>query len=148
LFFEDLTVGLCVTGAPRCLTAKDFADFAMLTGDAHPIHYDPAYAAATRFGRCVAHGLLLTSLTALGASPLSARLHDSMVALLGQTTRFVHPAFVGDVLVATHAVAERQVRDGKSAGRVRFAVALRRGDEVVLEGHHDYAIRLKAGLAA
>jgi acyl dehydratase len=148
LFFEDLTIGLRVTGAPRCLAAKDFTDFAALTGDAHPIHYDPAYAASTRFGRCVAHGLLLTSLTALGASSLSAQLHDSMVALLEQTTRFVSPAFAGDVLVATHEVAERQVRDGKGTGRVRFAVALRRGDEVILEGHHDYAIRLKAGLAA
>ncbi|MEW6453310.1 MAG: MaoC/PaaZ C-terminal domain-containing protein [Pseudomonadota bacterium] len=143
LFFEDLTVGLRVTGVPRQLTAKDFADFAVLTGDAHPIHYDPAYAAASRFGRCVAHGLLLTSLTALGASPLSAQLHDSMVALLGQTTRFLLPAFVDDVLVATHEVADRQMRDGKSSGRVRFAVSLRRGDEIILDGHHDYAIRLK-----
>ena len=144
LFFEDLTIGLRVTGVPRRLSAKDFADFAALTGDAHPIHYDPAYAASSRFGRCVAHGLLLTSLTALGASPLSAQLHDSMVALLGQTTRFLLPAFVDDTLVATHEVVDRQMREGKLSGRVRFAIALRRGDQIILDGHHDYAIRLKA----
>jgi acyl dehydratase len=59
LFFEDLVVGMRTVGRERELTQADFQAFAALTGDAHPIHYDQAYAARSSFGRCVAHGLLL-----------------------------------------------------------------------------------------
>ncbi|MEJ8567324.1 MaoC family dehydratase [Elongatibacter sediminis] len=45
----------------RRLTQADFDRFARLSGDANPIHIDPRFAAETRFGRTVAHGLLLVS---------------------------------------------------------------------------------------
>jgi acyl dehydratase len=45
----------------RSFTQADFDRFARLSGDANPIHTDPAFAAATRFGCTVAHGLLLMS---------------------------------------------------------------------------------------
>ena len=39
----------------------DFERFALLSGDNNPIHTDPDFCAGTRFGRTVAHGLLLCS---------------------------------------------------------------------------------------
>lgn len=39
----------------------DFEHFALLSGDNNPIHTDPDFCAGTRFGRTVAHGLLLCS---------------------------------------------------------------------------------------
>ncbi len=39
----------------------DFDDFALLSGDNNPIHTDPEFCTGTRFGRTVAHGLLLCS---------------------------------------------------------------------------------------
>jgi len=39
----------------------DFDSFARLSGDNNPIHTDPEFCAGTRFGRTVAHGLLLCS---------------------------------------------------------------------------------------
>lgn len=39
----------------------DFDRFALLSGDSNPIHTDPDFCAGTRFGRTVAHGLLLCS---------------------------------------------------------------------------------------
>ena len=44
-----------------------------MTGDAHPIHYDDDYAAKTRYGKRLAHGLLVMSMTALGATSMSPR---------------------------------------------------------------------------
>lgn len=38
---------------------SDFDRFAALSGDDNPIHVDPTFAATTRFGRTVAHGMLL-----------------------------------------------------------------------------------------
>jgi acyl dehydratase len=42
-------------------TQQDFDRFADLTGDNNPIHVDPEYSARTRFGKTVAHGMLLYS---------------------------------------------------------------------------------------
>ena len=39
----------------------DFDLFARLSGDNNPIHTDPDFSQETRFGRTVAHGLLLCS---------------------------------------------------------------------------------------
>ena len=43
----------------KTLTQADFDRFAMLSGDDNPIHVDPDFSATTRFGRTVAHGMLL-----------------------------------------------------------------------------------------
>ena len=46
----------------RMLTQGDFDSFAKLSGDHNPIHVDPEFSAQTRFGRTVAHGLLLNTI--------------------------------------------------------------------------------------
>ena len=46
----------------RTLTQGDFDQFATLSGDHNPIHVDPEFAANSRFGRTVSHGLLLNSI--------------------------------------------------------------------------------------
>lgn len=45
----------------REFSQADFDGFARLSGDNNPIHTDPDFCADTRFGRTVAHGLLLFS---------------------------------------------------------------------------------------
>jgi acyl dehydratase len=45
----------------RTFSQEDFDRFARLSGDDNPIHTDPEFSASTRFGRPVAHGLLLCS---------------------------------------------------------------------------------------
>ena len=62
LFFEDFTVGDRFGSPSKTLTDAHFMFFAGMTGDAHPLHYDDEYAKKTRFGRRLAHGLLLTAM--------------------------------------------------------------------------------------
>ena len=45
----------------KVFSQADFDSFARLSGDNNPIHTDPDFSANTRFGRPVAHGLLLCS---------------------------------------------------------------------------------------
>ena len=45
----------------KVFSQEDFDSFALLSGDDNPIHTDPVFSANTRFGRTVAHGLLLCS---------------------------------------------------------------------------------------
>jgi acyl dehydratase len=46
----------------RTFTQADFDRFAALSGDNNPIHVNAAFSARSRFGRPVAHGLLLVSI--------------------------------------------------------------------------------------
>ena len=45
----------------RKVTAEAVETFAHVTGDANPIHLDEAYAARSRYGRRIAHGMLIAS---------------------------------------------------------------------------------------
>ncbi len=144
LWFEDFAPGQQFPGASSTCTVDDFLTFARITGDAHPIHYDAEYAAKTRFGKPLAHGLLVASYSALGATHLSTMLEDSMVAMLEVSFRFRRPVFAGDVLTSRFEVAETHRDAGKDSGRVRFSVRLTNAaGETVVEGSHAYLIRAR-----
>ena len=138
-YFEDFKVGDRFKSPSRTLTDAHFLFFAGMTGDNHPIHYDEEYGKNTRFGHRLAHGLLLSSLTAVGASTLAPLSEHSIVAFVEQTTRFRAPVFLGDTIYPEHEVIALDRK--RSAGLLTLRVALRnqRG-EIVLEGEHRYLI--------
>jgi acyl dehydratase len=138
-YFEDFQVGDRFKSPSRTLTDAHFMFFAGMTGDNHPIHYDEEYGKKTRYGGRLAHGLLLASLTAVGASTLAPLIEDSIVAFVEQTTRFRGPALIGDTIYPEHEVVALERK--RSAGLLTLRVALKnqRG-EVVLEGEHRYLI--------
>lgn len=142
LFAEDLTVGLAFCGETTALSLEHFSGFATLTGDKHPIHYDPAFAATTKFGRPLAHGLLLTSFTALGATTFSESLEDAMIALVEQQMRFLHPAFVGDVLTPEFSVTANKPSSSGRTSIVELTINLvNQAGESILKGRHVYLVR-------
>ena len=144
LFLDDFTIGQRFEGDTNAISEADFALFAELTGDRHPIHYDTEYAKATRFGRPVAHGLLLMALTALGATDLSECVEASMIALIGQGCRFMRPVFAGMILRSEFIVTEAARTTGKDQGKLRFQVRLLNDEGlVILEGHHLYLMRCR-----
>ncbi len=102
---SQLVPGAVVAERKVALDQASFDAFAALTGDAHPIHYDVDYARSRNLRAPIAHGLLLTAITALGATPLSAQLGSSMVAMLGTQARFIAPVFVGEIVTVTFRVA-------------------------------------------
>ena len=143
-WFEDFKIGDRFASPSKTLTDAHFLFFAGMTGDAHPIHYDDEYAKKTRFGRRLAHGLLLTSLTAVGASTLAPVIEDSIVAFLEQTTHFRAPAFIGDTLKPEHEVValERKRLTGLLTLRVTLT---NQGGDTILEGEHKYLIACRTG---
>jgi acyl dehydratase len=138
-WFEDFTLGDHFESPGKTLTDAHFMFFAGMTGDAHPLHYDDEYAGKTRFGRRLAHGLLLASMTAVGASTLAPQIEASIVAFVEQTTRFTRPVFIGDTVRPRHEVVGLDRK--RTAGLLTLRVTLtnQRGD-VVLEGEHRYLI--------
>ena len=149
LFADDLPVGFRFRGEERALTEERFRQFSAMTGDAHPIHYDSAYAANTRFGRPIAHGLLLTSLTALGATVMSSSFENSMIAMVEQRWQFRSPAFVGDVVVAEYEVVSNSTTSNGRSARIEIGVTLRnQAGACLLEGCHVYLFRRRTGGAS
>jgi 3-hydroxybutyryl-CoA dehydratase len=82
----------------RTVTAEDIDTFARVTGDTNPLHRDAAYAAKTRFGECIAHGMLSAGYI---SAVLGTKLAPSCCAVyLSQTLRFLRPVKVGDTIKA------------------------------------------------
>ena len=144
LYAEDFAVGQRYAGQSAVLGDPQFKQFAQLTGDRHPNHYDDAYAARTRFGKRLAHGLLVTSITALGATTLSDRLEESMVAFLEQGMKFRAPALVGDRVSTGFVVESVALKPEKKSGVVTFSIAVANDKgEVLAEGFHRYLLRMR-----
>jgi len=72
----------------------DFDRFARISGDDNPIHVDPAFAARTRFGRTVAHGMFLSSIL----WSMVRRHLPRAGRQLSQSLKFPNPAFAGEAL--------------------------------------------------
>jgi 3-hydroxybutyryl-CoA dehydratase len=144
LYFEDFDIGDRWESPARTVNDAHFAFFAGLTGDNHPIHYDEEYARRTRFGGRLAHGLLIMGLTAVGASPLTHRLHDSMIAFLEQGCRFLLPVRVGDTVYPEHEVLALERKGERGIVRLAARVKNQRG-ETVLDGFHVYLVRCRSG---
>ena len=82
----------------KTVSAEDIALFAQVTGDTNPLHQDAGYAAKTRFGECIAHGMLTAGFisAALGTKLAPHR----CVVYLSQTLRFLRPVKIGDTVKA------------------------------------------------
>jgi 3-hydroxybutyryl-CoA dehydratase len=62
--FDELAVGERFATRGRTIGEADITGFATLTGDTHPQHTDAEWAAGSRFGERIAHGLLVLSYAA------------------------------------------------------------------------------------
>ena len=124
-------------GPSKTLTDAHFLLFSGVTGDVHPSHYDVEYAKRTRFGKPLAHGLLLASMTALGASNARERI-DGFV-FLEQSTRFLKPACVGDTVTPRFTVERRWSEGKRNFCRVKTTLVNQHG-ETLLEGFHLYGV--------
>jgi acyl dehydratase len=110
------------------LTAEHVEQYARISGDRNPLHFDEAFAAATAFGRLVVQGGLTTGLLhALVAMDMPG----PGTVFLSQNWTFTKPVFVGDTITAEAEVLK--VHDTKPV--CQLAVSIRRQDgEEVLKG--------------
>ena len=77
----------------KVFSQQDFDRFARLTGDDNPIHVDPEFAAKTRFGRTLCHGMLLFSTLNSAIRREFARFEPEIE---GIELMFPGPTYVGD----------------------------------------------------
>jgi len=81
----------------KTFTDEDVRRFIEITGDTNPLHVDDAFAARTRFGRRIVHGMLAASLF---STMVGMRLPGTGAIYRSQTIRFLLPVYVGDTVTA------------------------------------------------
>jgi len=116
--------------ASRTQTISDemIRSFADLTGDTNPVHLDDAYAAGTRFGRRIAHGMIAAGLI---SATLANDLPGTGTVYLSQTLQFKVPVYPGDTITAT--VEVKNVHPDKPIVTLS-TVCINQDNKVVLEG--------------
>lgn len=92
----------------REVTDELIRDFARVSGDHNPIHLDEEFAAKTRFGRRIAHGMLSGALI---SAVLGDEFRERKIVYLSQTLKFISPVYIGDVITATARVS--RIREEK-----------------------------------
>jgi len=119
----------------RTVTEADVNAFAALSGDHNPIHLDEAYAATTRFGRRIAHGMLVASYV---STLLGTKFPGTGTIYMSQTLNFLRPVFLGDTLTVTATVTH--FRADKAIATFATIVTNQAG-ETVLSGEAGCLVR-------
>lgn len=106
--FEELHLGLRAVHV-RTVQDSDVVAFAEISGDNNPIHLSEAYAATTRFGGRIAHGLYVGSLI---SAVLGTKLPGPGAVYRSQMLNFLAPVRIGDVVTVTVEVT-RLIPEGR-----------------------------------
>ncbi len=112
-------------------TSKQITDsvvraFAELSGDFNPIHLDEEFAAKTRFGRRIAHGMISGALI---SAVLGYEFKERKIVYLSQTLKFTAPVFLDDTVTATATVAN--IREDKPIVTLETVCTNQSGETVV-----------------
>ena len=122
-----LTVG-AKASRTRVITEQDVEQFAALSDDTNPVHLDESYAANTRFGKRVAHGMLTAAII---SAILGNDLPGRGSIYLGQTLKFKAPVYLGDEITVTVEVVK--YREEKRIATLS-TLATNQDGTLVLEG--------------
>jgi 3-hydroxybutyryl-CoA dehydratase len=119
--FDGLVVGQRFQTGGRTVTESDVIGFCALTGDWHPQHCDPGWAARSPFGERIAHGMLVMSL-AVGLVPLDP---ERVLALRRVSdVVFKRPVRLGERISVAGKLTARTPIDER-AGLVDFSWSVR-----------------------
>jgi acyl dehydratase len=132
------TVGALAPGSTvifsKTVGESDVYLFAGISGDLGPNHVNEQYMSTTRYGRRIAHGVLLVAYMSTCSTKLIEAAGNSPTVSYGyDRVRFVKPVFIGDTITVTYVVA----RVDQERGEIRSDVtACNQDDEVVAVATH------------
>jgi 3-hydroxybutyryl-CoA dehydratase len=90
-YFEELAIGQKATSS-RTVSEADILMFGAASGDMNPVHFDAEFAATSRFGERIAHGMLTAShVSAL----IGMRLPGPGSVYISQSLAFKRPVKIG-----------------------------------------------------
>lgn len=127
-----LSVGMTASYS-QTVTDADIKTFAGVTGDHNPVHIDDEYAAGTRFGKRIAHGILSVGFF---SNVLGTKLPGPGCIYLSQNVKFKHPVYLNDTVKAVVEVTAVNVEKR----RVTLSTNAYVGDTLVVTGEAEMYI--------
>jgi len=110
-YFDDYAIDETSTTQSRTITEADIVAFAGLSGDFNELHMSEEWAKNGPFGRRIAHGALVFSVST-GLTVQAGGYSDAIIAFYGlDRLRFVKPVFIGDTIHVKKKVIELTARD-------------------------------------
>jgi 3-hydroxybutyryl-CoA dehydratase len=143
MFFEDFDVDRAFVLGGRTVADADIMQFAELSGDFSDLHTNEERAKQSAYGRRVAHGALIFSIS-IGLTTQSGLLDDSLIAFYGiDGLRFTKPVFIGDTVSVRKRVFSREEK-GAGRGLVTFATrVVNQHDALVLVYRDTLLIKMR-----
>jgi acyl dehydratase len=112
MYFEDYSIDEVRTSRGRTITEADIVNFAGLSGDFVELHMNEEYARKGPFGKRIAHGALIFSIST-GLMVQMTSNQEAIVAFRGvDQLRFVAPVFIGDTIHVVRKTIDKQTKDG------------------------------------
>ena len=131
-FFDDHQLDETMTTRGRTITEADVVAFAGLSGDFVELHTNEEYSKRGPFGRRIAHGALIFSVST-GLVTQMGEHGDTVIAFYGiDKLRFTKPVFIGDTVRVRKRVVELTPKD-EERGVVAFeTTVVNQHDEPVI----------------
>ena len=104
--YDEITIGQTAEYS-KAVTEADIQMFAAVSGDVNPLHLDAEFAARTRFGERIAHGMLTASFI---SAALAMELPGPGCIFMEQSLKFRLPVKIGDVITVKLEVTDKQDR--------------------------------------
>jgi len=144
LYFEDFALGSLSISRERTVTEADIVNFAGLSGDFVELHMSETYAAKGPFGKRIAHGALIFSIST-GLSIQLIQIEETVIAFYGvDKLRFTRPVFIGDTIHVVKKVIDKQQKDD-DRGVVTFETnVLNQFNELVIVYHDTILLKARA----
>ena len=115
-----------VATVTKTITDADIHTFANLVGDRNSVHMDDEFAAQTRFGRRIAHGMLSGSLI---SAVIGEQLPGRGAVYLSQSLKFIAPVYPGDTITARATVVK--IREDKPILTLETVCEKQSGETVI-----------------
>lgn len=130
--FEDIHPGMAVSYS-QTITDADIKAYAGLSGDHNPVHVSSEYAASSRFGKRIAHGLMSAGFF---SALFGMRLPGPGCVYVSQSLNFKRPVYIDDTVTAMVKVMSVNAVQR----RVLFETLCTVGGKVVISGEAEIYI--------
>lgn len=123
---DEICVGMSASYS-QTITDADIKCFAGISGDNNPVHMNEEYAAESRYGKRIAHGLISASFF---SALFGTRIPGPGCVYVSQSLNFKRPVYIDDTVTAS--VVVTNVDKGKS--RVFFDTVCKVKGKIVIDG--------------
>lgn len=129
---DQFYIGLSAS-SNHVITDEKIRLFADVSGDCNPIHLDTEFAEKTRFGKRIAHGMLVSSFI---SALFAMKLPGQGCIYLSQSLFFKKPVYINDTVIATVEVITVDI----PRKRVQFKTYCTVNNEMVIDGEAEIYI--------